>query len=82
MASLIQEAEAARAQSRRLRGEMLELKVSLRESAGHSLEQRRTALESLDRVRVRRDSPLPSPWSTLRWSHDHSSLGDVLVPVR
>jgi hypothetical protein len=61
---------------------MFELKLTLRESAGYSLEQRRTALESLDRVRVRRDSPLPSPWSTLQWSHNYRSLAEVLVQVR
>jgi hypothetical protein len=81
MATLIQEAAEVRAESRRLRSEMFELKLALRESAGHSLEQRRTALEAFDRVRDRLDTPLPSPWSTLYWSHNYRPLADVLVPV-
>jgi hypothetical protein len=81
MATLIQEAAEARAQSRLLRSEMFELKLALRESAGHSLEQRRTALAELDRVRDRLDTPLPSPWSTLYWSYNYRPLADVLVPV-
>ena len=81
MAPLIQEAVEARAQSRRLRSEMFELKLALRESAGHSLDQRRTALEELERVRERLDAPLPSPWSTLHWSYNYRPLAEVLVPV-
>ena len=81
MASLIQEAAEARAQSRLLRSEMFELRLVLRENAGRSLEQRRTALEACERVRERLDAPLPSPWSTLRWSHNYRPLAEVLVPL-
>lgn len=80
MASLIQDAEAVRAESRRLRCEMFELKLAVRASA-HSLEQRRAALKSLDSVRDRVEAPLPSPWTTLHWSYNYRPLADVLVPV-
>ena len=81
MATVIQEAAAARAQSRLLRSEMFERKLVLRETAGRSLEQRRIALEAFERVQDRLDVPLPSPWSTLYWSHNYRPLADVLVPV-
>jgi len=66
MATLIQEATAARAR---------------RASARSSLEQRRTALEALEGVQDRLEAPLPSPWSTLQWSHNYRPLAEVLVPV-
>jgi hypothetical protein len=82
VAALIPEACAARAEARRLRADMAELRLATRESADHSLEQRRTAEAALTRITARRSEPLPSPWSTLRWSCDATPLSGVLVAIR
>ena len=79
MAALIPDARAACLEARRLRGELQTLKHALRESAADSREQCKTANAALELLEARRGQPLPSPWSTLHWSHDHRSLSGVLV---
>jgi hypothetical protein len=81
VAALIPDARAARAEARRLRGDVVELKLAVRASATHSLAQRRAAEAQLSRIMAHRDEPLPSPWSTLRWSYDAGPLAGVLVPL-
>lgn len=81
MAALIPNARAARDEAARLRDETAGLKLVLRQSAAHSREQLRTAEAVMDRLQDRRDSPLPSPWSTLDWTYEGGALAGVLVPV-
>ncbi|HZT83797.1 MAG TPA: hypothetical protein VE984_00050 [Gaiellaceae bacterium] len=81
MVALIPEARAARVEARRLRREVLELKLVLRESAVRSLAQRRAAAAALSGLAARRGEPLPSPWGTLRWSYDAEPLTGVLVAI-
>ena len=81
MAELIPDARAVRAEAEWLRGQAVTLKVAVRANAKYNREQRRSAEAALQRIQARSDEPLPSPWSTLRWSSDHDALADVLVPV-
>jgi hypothetical protein len=79
VAALIPDAQAARKEAGRLRGEALALKLVLRESAAQSREQLRTAEAALSRVQERRYEQLPSPWSALLWRREDETLDGVLV---
>jgi hypothetical protein len=74
-------ARAAREEAGRLRMEARTLKVALRASAAESREQLSTAEAALNGIRARGCEPLPSPWSSLRWTHDDDALTAVLVPI-
>jgi len=81
VAALIPEARAARIQAARLRSEVHARKLEVRQNAAYTREQLRVAEEALTRVQARRETRLPSPWSTLGWSYDHRPLAGVLVPL-
>ena len=81
MVALIPEARQARDEARRLRLESLRLKLSLRASAARSRAELREAHSSLNQVRARRSTPLPSPWSVLRWTYSDEDVDRTLVPL-
>ena len=80
-AVMLEAARTARSEAGRLRGESETLRLALRESAAHSLQERRKAQAAIDRICVQRDTPLPSPWSGLGWALWDEKLDQTLVPV-
>jgi hypothetical protein len=74
-------ARAARANAARLRSEAEGLKLAVRGSLACSRERLETAQSAADDARAKRDEPLPSPWSELRWTQSYETLEQTLVPL-
>lgn len=81
MAALNESAQAARSDSRRLRGEAHELRLAARGGVARAHERVMTAHAEADRARARRLAALPSPWSELRWVQSYDALERTLVPL-
>jgi hypothetical protein len=81
VASLNAEAQAARVDATRLRTQAQALKLAVRRNLACSRERLEQALSETDRARARRDEPMPSPWSELRWTHRYETLEQTLVPL-
>lgn len=81
MAELNSPARSARLDARRLRRETAEVRLRVRDNLACSRERLQRAQVEMNRTQTRRDEPLPSPWSELRWTHAYGPLELTLVPV-
>jgi hypothetical protein len=79
MASVIEAARAAQAESQRIREQSIALRDAVRVTvaAGRAMTQW-AAAAARD---ARRTRPIPSPWSTLEWLRSDDEVDRALVPV-
>jgi hypothetical protein len=80
MASVIEAARAAQAESQRIREQSIALRDAVRVTvaAGRAMTQWAAAAAARD---ARRTRPIPSPWSTLEWLRSDDEVDRALVPV-
>lgn len=79
MATLIAEARAARDEARQLRSTSDRMRRSSRAKLVTTHTRLAVASAAMDEVRVRRDTPWPSPWSALAWNRADAALERALV---
>ena len=82
MAQLILEsARSARKESRRLRSDMGELRLTMRSNRRIAERRLATAATVMAVTRARRAIPCASPWSGLHWLLEDDALERILLPV-
>jgi hypothetical protein len=78
---IIEAAQAAREEARRVRNQSVELRIALHWSAQVAEAKTRQAAAAAAAARARCEFPLESPWSSLLWLREDASLERTLVPL-